>query len=222
MRAGTWLWRCESKRSWARTQLNNDENLCQWWRGFFLIPGGTPRFHSNFTDKAGFLDHLSVKPRSKRLNFYGQTDVFGVFVRNRHFSGGPITDKESIFSDVSVNDSDFAKCSAAHHLLNHCIWVRLRAKRWFLRCARNLSQHFFGEGNRVEYFFNFGWFCSTFETTRTGFGVSGRQKSDISLGFCLLSDPRAPIWKCPVDKNHTFPPFFVYFQIRAPWISTSR
>ena len=175
-----------------------------------------------FTDKAGFLDHLSVKPRSKRLNFYGQTAVFGDFVRNRHFLGGPITDKESIFSDVSVNDSDFDKFSAAHHLLNHCIWVRLRAKRWFLRCARNLSQHFFGEGNRVEYFFNFGWFCSTFETTRTGFGVSGRQKSDISLGFCLLSDPRAPIWKCPVDKNHTFPPFFVYFQIRAPWISTSR
>nr|WP_143455507.1 prevent-host-death protein [Ligilactobacillus ruminis] len=31
------------------------------------------------------------------------------------------TDKASIFSDVSVNGSDFAKCSAAHHLLNHCI-----------------------------------------------------------------------------------------------------
>ena len=42
------------------------------------------------------------------------------FVRNRHFSGGPITDKASIFSDVSVNDSDFDKFSAAHYLLNHC------------------------------------------------------------------------------------------------------
>ena len=29
------------------------------------------------------------------------------------------TDKASIFIDVSVNGSDFAKCSAAHHLLNH-------------------------------------------------------------------------------------------------------
>ena len=175
-----------------------------------------------FTDKAGFLDHLSVKSRSKRLNFYGQTDVFGVFVRNRHFSGGPITDKASIFSDVSVNGSDFAKCSAAHHLLNRCTWVRLQAKRWFLRCARNLSPHCFGESNRVEYFFNFGWFCSTFETARPDFGESGRQKSVISLGFCLLSRPRTLNLNQPVDKNHTFPPFFVYFRGRAPWISTSR
>ncbi|MGF0104394.1 hypothetical protein [Ligilactobacillus ruminis] len=30
------------------------------------------------------------------------------------------TDKEPIFADLSVNGSDFAKCSAAHHLLNHC------------------------------------------------------------------------------------------------------
>ena len=75
---------------------------------------------THFTDKAGFLDHLSVKPGPKRLNFYGQTDIFDHFVRNRHFSGGPITDKESIFSDVSVNDSDFDKCSAANHLLNRC------------------------------------------------------------------------------------------------------
>ncbi|MSA20975.1 hypothetical protein GKC77_04860 [Lactobacillus ruminis] len=66
------------------------------------------------------MEHLSVKPRSKRLNFYGQTAVFAHFVRNRHFSGGPITDKASIFIDVSVNGSDFAKCSAAHHLLNRC------------------------------------------------------------------------------------------------------
>ncbi|WP_412755736.1 prevent-host-death protein [Ligilactobacillus ruminis] len=29
------------------------------------------------------------------------------------------TDKEPIFIDLSVNGSDFAKGSAAHHLLNH-------------------------------------------------------------------------------------------------------
>ena len=79
--------------------------------------GQSAKISLKFTDKAGFLEHLSVKPRSKRLNFYGQTAVFGDFVRNRHFLGGPITDKESIFSDVSVNDSDFEKFSAAHHLL---------------------------------------------------------------------------------------------------------
>ena len=67
------------------------------------------------------MERLSVKPGPNRLNFYGQTAIFDHFVRNRHFPGGPITDKESIFSDVSVNDSDFDKFSAAHHLLNCCI-----------------------------------------------------------------------------------------------------
>ena len=41
-------------------QLNIDENPCRDWRGFFLILGGAPRFHSNFTDKEPFLEHLSV------------------------------------------------------------------------------------------------------------------------------------------------------------------
>ena len=79
-----------------------------------------------FTDKQGFLDHLSVKPGPKRLNFYGQKAVFDHFVRNRHFSGRPFTDRVPIFIDVSVNDSDFDKFSAAHHLLNRCTWLRLR------------------------------------------------------------------------------------------------
>ena len=54
------------------------------------------------------------------LKFYGQKVVFDHFVRNRHFSGRPFTDKLPIFIDLSVNGSDFAKCSAAHHLLNYC------------------------------------------------------------------------------------------------------
>ena len=65
-----------------------------------------------FTDKVGFLDHLSVKPGSKRLKSYGQTAIFDHFVRNRHFLSRPFTDKAPIFIDVSVNGSDFAKCSA--------------------------------------------------------------------------------------------------------------
>ena len=103
----------------------------------FLILGGAPRFNSNFTDKVPiladlsvikthftdkqeFLDHLSVKPGPNRLNFYGQKVVFDHFIRNRHFSSRPFTDNRPIFIDVSVNDNDFAKCSAAHHLLNRC------------------------------------------------------------------------------------------------------
>ena len=169
-----------------------------------------------FTDRSLFSDHLSVKPRSKRLSFYGQTAVFAHFVRNRHFWNSPFTDSMPIFIDVSVNDSDFAKCSAAHHLFNRCTWLRLRSKRWFLRFARNLRPKFFVEGNRVEHFLNFSRFCSTFGVAQTDFGVIGRQKSHIFPGFCLLSGPRTPILEAAVDKNHTFPPVFVYFRVRAP------
>ena len=57
------------------------------------------------------MEHLSVKPGPKRLNFYGQTAIFDHFVRNRHFSSEPFTDRRPIFIDVSVNGNDFAKCS---------------------------------------------------------------------------------------------------------------
>ena len=76
------------------------------------------------------------------------------------------TDKRLFLTILSVNGSDFAKCSASHHLLNRCTWPRLRSKRWFLRFARNLRPHCFGKGNWVEHFLNFGWFCSTFGTAR--------------------------------------------------------
>ena len=49
------------------------------------------------------MDHLSVKPGPKRLNFYGQTAIFDHFVRNRHFWDRPFTDRRLIFIDVSVN-----------------------------------------------------------------------------------------------------------------------
>ena len=127
-----------------------------------------------FTDKEPFLKHLSVKPGPKRLNFYGQTAVFAHFVRNLHFSGRPFTDSMPIFIDVSVNGSDFAKGSAAHHLLNRCTWLILRAKRCFLEFARNLRPHSFGEGNRVEHFSKFWRFCSTLRAARAEFGVGGR------------------------------------------------
>ena len=62
-----------------------------------------------FTDKRLFLEHLSVKPGPKRLNFYGQTAVFAHFVRNRHFSSRSFTDRRPIFIDVSVNGRDFCQ-----------------------------------------------------------------------------------------------------------------
>ena len=86
----------------------------------FSYSGQRAKTSFKFTDKAGFLDHLSVKPGPKRLNFYGQTAIFDHFVRNRHFWNSPFTDSMPIFIDVSVNNSDFAKCSAVRQLLNHC------------------------------------------------------------------------------------------------------
>ena len=65
-----------------------------------------------FTDTSGFLEHLSVKPELKRLNFYGQSAFFDHFVRNRHFLIVPFTDRRPIFIDMSVNGSDFSKYSA--------------------------------------------------------------------------------------------------------------
>ena len=147
-----------------------------------------------FTDRSLFLEHLSVKPGPKRLNFYGQTAVFAHFVRNRHFSGRPFTDSMPIFIDVSVNDDDFAKCSAAHHLLNHCTWLRLRAKRWFLRFARNLRPHCLGEDNRVEHFSNFGWFCSTLRAARAEFGVGGRTFFQILKILFYFQGSAGRIW----------------------------
>ena len=70
--------------------------------------------------QTGIFGSFVRKIRSEALNFYGQTAIFDHFVRNRHFSGRPFTDRRPIFSDLSVNDSDFDKCSAAHHLLNYC------------------------------------------------------------------------------------------------------
>ena len=46
------------------------------------------------------------------MGIYGQSRLFGAFVRNRHFWSRPFTDRRTIFIDVSVNGSDFDKCSA--------------------------------------------------------------------------------------------------------------
>ena len=105
------------------------------------------------------------------------------------------TDKASIFIDVSVNGSDFAKGSAAHHLLNHCTWPRLRAKRWFLRFARNLRPHCLGEDNRVEHFSNFGWFCSTLRAARAEFGGGGRTFSQFWMILFYFLSREDRIWR---------------------------
>ena len=90
-----------------------------------------------FTDKAGFLEHLSVKPGPKRLNFYGQTAIFDHFVRKRHFSSEPFTDRRLIFIDLSVNGSDFDKCSTRSISAPSSQSNLPPSSFWRLSCIRN-------------------------------------------------------------------------------------
>ena len=69
---------------------------------------------------------------------------------------------------------------------------------------------------------HFHRFLSTSRSSHTNFGACGRQKSDISHGFCLLPGPRTIISESQVDKNQTFPTVFVYFQVRAPQFRSVR
>ena len=119
-----------------------------------------------------------------------------------------------IFSILRHENRLFVKCSTAYRLLNQC--VKLAYGQRFLRFARNLRPHCFGEGNRVEHFSDFWRFCSTFGAARVDFEVSGRQKRSSSSVFCLLLGPRPLNLDQPVDKKEAFLPFFVYFQILAP------
>ena len=90
-----------------------------------------------FTDKAGFLEHLSVKPGPKQLNFYGQTAIFDHFVRKRHFSSEPFTDRRLIFIDLSVNGSDFVKYSTRSISAPSSQSNLPPSSFWRLSCIRN-------------------------------------------------------------------------------------
>ena len=95
---------------------------------------------SRFTDKVPFLDDVSVKTGPKQLNFYGQAAIFNHFVRNRHFSSRPFTDRNPIFIDVSVNGSDFSKYSA-HSVStpNHQSKLPIRFASGYFHHGRRLS-----------------------------------------------------------------------------------
>ena len=96
------------------------------------------------------------------MRIYGQSRLFGAFVRNRHFWNSPFTDKASIFIDVSVNGNDFAKCSAAHHLLNHGQNVAFRYFATF-----EVARAEFGAGGRT--FFRFSLFLFYFQLSMNRF-----------------------------------------------------
>ena len=51
------------------------------------------------------------KTGSETAEFLRTNGHFDHFVRKRHFSSEPFTDRRPIFIDLSVNGSDFAKCS---------------------------------------------------------------------------------------------------------------
>ena len=98
----------------------------------------------------------------------------------------------------------------------------LRAKRQFLRFARNLRPHCFGESKRVEHFLNFLDFCSTFKAARPVFGGVGRIFSQF-FGFVFYFQGSTPqFWKVRQTKIR-LPPlplsFFGRFDTRK-WKQT--
>ncbi|MBD8999982.1 MAG: hypothetical protein EGQ92_07350 [Lactobacillus ruminis] len=83
------------------------------------------------------MKHLSVKTGPKRLNFYGQTAIFDHFVRKRHFSSEPFTDRRLIFIDLSVNGSDFVKYSTRSISAPSSQSNLPPSSFWRLSCIRN-------------------------------------------------------------------------------------
>jgi len=97
-----------------------------------------------------------------------------------------------IFSILRHENRLFVKCSTAYRLLNQC--VKLAYGQRFLRFARNLRQHCFGESNRVEHFSNFLDFCSTFGSARVEFGGGGRTFFQFSEFLFYFRSRTPQIW----------------------------
>ena len=75
------------------------------------IPNEGGRFSIEFVRY--FLNAVLLNLSGQNLmQIYGQKLLLGSFVRNRLFSSRPFTDSVPFFIDLSVNGSDFAKCSA--------------------------------------------------------------------------------------------------------------
>ena len=122
------------------------------------------------------MEHLSVKPGPKRLNFYGQTAVFAHFVRNRHFSGRPFTDRVPIFIDVSVNGSDFVKCSTRSISTSRRDYGQMAVLGMFVRNQAKISLKF---TDKVPFF-------ADLSVSKTHFTDKPAFSNDLSVNFWPL------------------------------------
>ena len=133
-----------------------------WRRRFFLILGGTPRFYPNFTDKPAFSSDLSV-------NFcplwWWFTDKI---LFSEHLSVKPGPKRLNFYGQTAF---------FAHFVRNRYFSSRPFTDR---------SPIF------IDVSVNDNWFCqmqcctSSAPWPHPSLGGSGRQKSHISPGFCLL------------------------------------
>ena len=164
----------------------------------------------HFSDFGGFCSTL----RAARAGFVGDGRTFSQFWMILFYSQGSAgricRQRQNIFSILddfvllSEKRAPFLEAAVDKNQTfpPFFVYFQVRAPQ-FRRVKQTKKRHF-------------PQFLSTFEAARTDFGVDGRQKSDIPTGFCLLSVQRAPFLEAVVDKNQTFPPVFVYFQVRAP------
>ena len=128
------------------------------------------------------MEHLSVKPGPKRLNFYGQTAIFDHFVRNRHFSSEPFTDRRPIFIDVSVNGSDFVKCSTR---------------------SISTSRRDYGQSAVLELFVRKNKQKLAAIAHPSARGDKSRQKPSKMSESCLPPRPKSVRTEAKVDKNRS-------------------
>ena len=82
-------------------------------------------------------------------------------------------------------------------------------------CLQAVNEDF---ESAVEYFFNFGRFCSTLVAGVGGFGCMSRQNSVEKPVFCLLWRLGLADLGAGVDKIRWKRLFFVYFRGRGRWI----
>nr|WP_271895798.1 hypothetical protein [Ligilactobacillus ruminis] len=110
------------------------------------------------------------------IQIYGQTAVFDDFVRNRHFSIEPFTDKAPIFIDLSVNGNDFAKCSTRSLSTSRRDYGQSAVLELFVRKQAKISIKFTDK----EPIFD------DLSVSKTHFTDKPTFSGDLSVNFCPL------------------------------------
>ena len=112
--------------------------------------------------------------------FTDKASIFDDFVRNRHFSIEPFTDKAPIFIDLSVNGNDFAKCSTRSLSTSRRDYGQSAVLELFVRKNKQKLAAIAHPGPR---------------------GGKSRQKPSKMSEICLPTRPKSVLAEAKVDKD---------------------